>query len=271
MEKLYKYPSSLIPHKGLKKEISIDDILKEANNFGLARRVEKDIEEYIVDMGDNMYILSLAYKQDHIKDPIDMSMNILTTSSSLKDAKFVQTRKPSCESWNGTNVDIDSCKNLLRFNSECHILVYNASNLHNKPGQYTRKYNDRNSYDIDRAILTIDEVFSKNNNYQRNFQIRLHHKPTNCNYWHITLEILAPVNGTKGITLKYKKWLDNSDLLEYIWDKYLSQGFYLDTNPCIPLNSSISFDKKTNSFIRIYNHFKTKLSMLKVYVPKQES
>ena len=86
-----------------------------------------------------------------------------------------------------------------------------------------KEYQEGKKY-VDNVEELIDKNFQKSNMYDFTAISQLEHKPTNMNYWHVTLDIYEPDKDTflKNINGKYRKFI-----CDYVVDTMLKKNVRL--------------------------------------------
>lgn len=187
----------------------MDEVADAMPSLMVARRIDLKDED-LIDLGDGYYSLTEDMLRKYLmnehpdmtdkekkgaKSHIpDMSMSMMTDKSRRDYLKFRQTGKAR-NAWNGKNVKIGNYINdIKRSEGRWCSISYRVDKLHNKSIPYQGKFKDQKEFDKykgdvgsvrDKKIILKN--FSKNNEYPLIAYMRLEHKPTMMNYWHMTL------------------------------------------------------------------------------------
>ena len=260
--KMYCYPSCMVPYTGLKPDVKVDDLIH-IGDFAIARQSDRPYSDKdIKQMGDGSCIVrndsDLRENPDLFKRVPGLSMTMLRQAHSIYYAKYGLKMKSPEDDWTGRRVKPCKLKGRAKMIGSCYLMVYLATNLHNQPAQYQRKFEKRedvkNVEDFyeDLKDALVHNGFTKKAFYMATGRILLKHSPTLLNYWHYEL-ILKTSEGEFVNTAKYKPDTAPDQLnyresfVSYVLDNYLFKHFWVDKNPCetdIPL--SCFYDDRVN-------------------------
>lgn len=247
----FLYPAYMVPHVGLRKDASIDDLRKNGD-MTVARRIDRSFNaKEFRKMADGTYVVKMdSPLHDEIFERIpNMSMTMLRRSFPIASAKYDLKMKPKVDDWRGSIVNPWKERGKAIKLREAFLIVYKISSLHNKPAKYQRKFENK------RLAEQVQEIYSgvkedieqgryQNSNYYEGIgRIYLKHSPTNLNYWHYEL-ILENVEGE---TIKnVKPTGDQKNMkptfVEYVWNHFLNKQFWIDENPCEDIPNSCFYD-----------------------------
>lgn len=238
------YPPNLIPIKGWKKRINVNDV----PNFPVVRRIHRDFKsdsDLYIDLGQGAYHIKLdAADVLGLTKLVDLSMNIVSEDSSIDNARFhhgmLSSNGDKISNWNGENVNPSEYGNICHYAHPCYLLVFESQHIHNIQFPYERTLNSYQEFENEKNDINVqslvDSVFKKNQTYQILGEISLRHDPTPLNYWHIVLDIRAPKskNPIKDNNSKWKKNMQycvfdiirKNISIDYIRDNCLSMNKY---------------------------------------------
>lgn len=213
--------------------IDVSSIINDSCPLFVGRRMP-GTPECLVEIDDGLYLIPNGAYEELSRQVPDMSMNMLTTISKTDYLKWQQIR-PASNSWDGLEVNILDYKDCVSIVSPSFAIIYKAINLHQVNIPYKKSFNSREEYKkgkkyVDSVEELIDKNFQKSNKYSFTAVSRLEHKPTNMNYWHITLDIYEP---DKDSFVKNNKGY-RQDICEYVVDTMLKKNVRLQiTEPIL--------------------------------------
>lgn len=237
------YPHKMVPYKGLSKSKTVDDLLT-VGDFAIARRIDLTAEEAGIRMVGGVALLqrdALGAHQIYNFSPY-LSTTLLGVGASLSDCAYRQT-KPGDSDWDGEMVCPKNYVGCVEHKSPCIQLVYVATNLHEQPVRYNKKFSKESEARAELALMkdssidvTVSKWFDKSNSYPLTGKIFLRREPTMLNYWHVVL-VMQQVNEKeiRGVTRdamdlsKEPKAVDSFSL--YVLDNYLLKNFRVNSLP----------------------------------------
>ena len=245
------YPAYMVPHRGLLKEVKIDNLLKEGD-VALARRVDREFEtKEFRRMSDGTYVAKMdsSLHDETFEHIPKMSMTMLRQSFPIESAKYDLKMKPEVDDWNGGVVFPCSYRGKAIKHKDSFLIVYNASLLHNQPAEYQRKFdNKKMAEQVQENYKGLKEVLEQgkyqNSNYYKAFgRIYLKHSPTNLNYWHYEL-ILENAEGEiiKNVKTTGDQQNMKPTFVEYVWNHFLNKQFWIDENHCEDVPENCFYD-----------------------------
>lgn len=209
-----KYPVSLIPVKGWKCNINLD----EANPFLVGRRVvgdwEKDKDRYFTTVDGKSYSLTIhddfQLPDLNVSTLANMSMNLISEDSGVDNLAFWHKKLSEKEKyWKGGWVFPWMYRNCLQYEQKCYFVVFQSVNIHHRTFQYPRQYKKKVEWEKDKSKMHlsegIDAIFNGGQIYQVTGEVCLKHEPTDMNYWHVVLVISAP-QGAPGLKRTKEGW-----------------------------------------------------------------
>lgn len=241
---MISYPKDILPHKGWRECICVDEIIKCCPDAIIGHLIEEKQEDCLdTTLGDDyvrLRIDALPYKR------------IPNLSCSLFGAKFQPQHfhflpiNKGRESWQG-NVDISD--ELLkddnyRFISDIVVIGWKITNLHKWPVKYTRSFDKKSDFqsfsekaeavaklrnikllciqEWEKLIKELGPTQTKRVCIDVWGEARLNHDPTMLNYWHFTIDCYSADDDTNPI-LNIKNWRNN---LAIALGDYLRQVFF---------------------------------------------
>lgn len=259
-----RYPSYMVPFVGLNPEIKVDDLL-EHYDFAIARRVDRSLNNrdiIIKPDGTGIVRTDSSLRADYFERVPNLSLTMLRLNHSLSSAQYSLLMKPTIDDWKGGIVVPWRLRGKASMNKESFLMVYCASNIHNQPTKYKKKFQSLSEAQVAQDKYEglkndiIAKAFSKDQFYKAYGQIFLRHSPTLLNYWHYELKLVDSEGNTIN-SVKYKKD-ETYDMMNmrpsfvsYVLDNYLFKFFWVNKNPCsedIPYTKF--FNKTTSPLIR---------------------
>ena len=221
------YPIGLVPLPEYLQMIDLPSIIDASCPLFVGRRMD-GYPQGFVEIDDDLYLIPNEISQTLTAHVPDMSMNMLTNISRVDDLKWQQI-KPASDSWEGNEVNVDDFRDCVSKVSPSYAIIYKASNLHNINIPYKKSFNSMKEYQegkkyVDNVEKLIDKNFQKSNEYDFTAISKLEHKPTNMNYWHVTLDIYEP---DKDTFLKSSKGKYRKDICDYVVDTMLKKNVRL--------------------------------------------
>ena len=228
------YPYSLVPYKGLKLQMSMEQVLTRHEGLVLGRRMSGN-KTWMDDMPADVK----RFPDDVLSQLVDqiagLSMNMLTTHSLPHYLRYRQTGS-ACSSWQGQQADIKKHMGSIYLENDVYVLQFKASSLHNRTFPYQAKLSGQEAYDVAlraNAILGNTKRFSKSEEYTLSARVRLLHRPTQMNYWHVELHAEMPCGGDYLKKTKSKSNLQQRTLLA---NEALSAALDTHSRPAIGLD-----------------------------------
>lgn len=222
-----EYPEELVPKESYTLAMDFNAIMDDSCSLFVGRRMEGSPNE-LEEIDDNLYVMPDEVSENMVSKVPDMSMNILTTVSKIDYLKWQQT-KNACEIWDGKIIDIKDFVGDVNFIPSSYAIIYDARNLHGIKIPYTKSFNSKKEYMegkkyCDHVEELIDANFTKRTPYPFSAQSKLNHKPTNMNYWHVTLDIYEP--GKERYTSNSKGY--RGEICSYVVDNMLKKNIRID-------------------------------------------
>lgn len=219
------YPRSILPEVGFVVKIVIDDLLDKVNLFVLSRRLPGRLEDNIVIFGGKkrVRIASLG------KIP-NWSLNLLGGKFLEKaHTKFRQFDEAASD-WDGKPVILENYIDKCEVIKDSSSIDYLGRDIHNISVPYVKEVKDKDEKKrLREAGVRIEDFTSVN----LSAEIRLEHKPSMMNYWHVVMDIYPQESDTpiKDANSTWKQCL-----VDYIIQEILSVKFIVNprTIPVIP-------------------------------------
>jgi hypothetical protein len=207
-EKKDVYPIEILPKSCYKKRLNVDKLIKKYNSLLVVRLVEGKEGDYLKttiegekEFDDKVFGCNMA----------NLSMNLAGGKfNTSKDAhlRFLPTSEYGKAMWDGVSVrkeEFTSPDNYA-IHEPCFGLVFYVGDIHEKAFPFHKQFktqDERDKYEkkvIDATSKKekqydahlVGKFEEKNKNVSVKPRIKVHHSPTNGNYWHMTLDTYRP-------------------------------------------------------------------------------
>lgn len=195
------YPDDVLPQEGWPIEMSMKSVIdSDIEKVLVARRVCGDEDRLSYSMRNKRFL-----KQDALESFVDedLSMNVIGGGFQSKHCRFRPINGVDAK-WDGTTLLSRSDLNgsiVEDAETRSFPAVYYAYNLHDRAVPYYKQYNnDKEALNlINQYSEKLSDIIPEENKAKFVGKIALYHKPTLCNYWHVTLNYTqAEGNRLKG-------------------------------------------------------------------------
>lgn len=187
------YPDAALPKSEWPKQMSMKSVIdSDIERVLVARRAVGDIGTKSYSLKNRRFLT-----QDALDDFIDhdLSMNIIGRGFLAIHAKYKPINGVFAD-WDGVtiiskgNLDGSIVENV---DENCFPATYYAYNLHMRDVPYFKSYNKvkEAESEIDKYKAKLTDILLDKKQLQYIGSIILTHKPTMCNYWHVTLNFLT--------------------------------------------------------------------------------
>lgn len=206
-EKREPYPVIILPQTKYKKRLCIEKLLNKYADLMAVRLVCGMEEDFVLEselgekvINDSVFTNSMA----------NLSMNLaggVFNTSANEHLRFLPISEYGKALWSGGIVDADafSSDETYSFNVPCFGLCFSVKAIHERTFPFHKGF--KNQQERDEYAKQVDEAtteeeksydanivgeFKKNSPVEVRGRIKVHHSPTNGNYWHITLDTYRP-------------------------------------------------------------------------------
>lgn len=272
-----RYPYRLVPYRGLQMPISISNVIENRCSFGVARRYDGDIKDSLKELMPNsgiyVFIDPESVMESVYEEIAGFSMTIMSERSKIDDLKYEQ-KSEAKEDWD-KKTHLPFCYiNKVTVAKNFFVLVYDVSNLNEQPIQYGKKFASLQDYETNIEFIKKDipdailKNFSRNISYpMHDGQLRVVHKPTMLNYWHVELELLPAtlLESDKIRNVRFKKnkkpenYSDKDLMVRFVWKTYLNQNFSVNENLYGEFPIDYTIDSNIGDITRNCNRIATKV------------
>lgn len=200
------YPDDIIPKSSWVMKIDIEGLLSDNIYAMIVRRLDGEENQLTRVMNGQRFITQCA--MDQMIDP-DLSMSLLGGGFLLEN-HVIRPRKEIDIPWNGQNVDKNTFTDQIVKINPAYPAVYYVYDLHNREVPYNKGYNkEKDAYKTlnnNKIIDRIKDIFPENKQIQYLGRTQINHKPTQWNYWHVTLNYSSAEDPEKFIENDKKTW-----------------------------------------------------------------
>lgn len=212
------YPEKVLPQDGWPIKMSVKSVIdSDIENVLVARRVCGNKDELSYYMRNKRFL-----KQDALESFVDedLSMNLIGGGFLPEHCRFKPMNGVDA-TWDGSNsltkADLDGS---IVEDTETFPATYYAYNLQDRPVPYYKQYNSEKEglKLIDKFSAKLNDIIPAENKAKYIGVIALSHKPTLCNYWHVTLNY----TDAEGTNIKGRKGWRKEFILNAI-KKYLEE------------------------------------------------
>lgn len=204
------YPIEILPKSCYKKRMNVDKLIKKYKGLFVVRLVDGKEDDYIKTfkegekeyddkvLGCNMANLSLNLAGGKFNTSNDAHLRFLPTSEYGRAV------------WDGSSVrqvEFASSEN-YSFHEPCFGFAFYVNDIHEQTFPFHKQFKtqeERDEYEkkVIEATNKVEKLYDahlvgkfegKNKNVIVKPRIKVHHSPTNGNYWHMTLDTYRPTN-----------------------------------------------------------------------------
>ena len=201
------YPIEIIPQTKYKKRLCVDKLLDKYADLMVVRLVCGTIDDFVLVTEEGETIVSdTVFANSMANLSLNLAGGVFNTNAD-KHLRFLPVCEYGKSPWNGKAVDANvfKSKESYSFNSPCFGLCFPVISIHKmtfpfykgfknqqERDEYARQVYEATTEEEKRFDAHIVGEFKKNNPVSVKGRIRVHHSPTNGNYWHITLDTYRP-------------------------------------------------------------------------------
>ena len=204
------YPQEILPRRVYKKRLNVDRLLRRYRDLLVVRQVKGEKSRYQLITGNGECVL-----QDSVfgSSMANLSLNLaggLFNTSHDAHLRFLPTKEEAKELWTGGNVssEIVAQEDSYSIDNPCFGLCFLVRKIHDRTFPFYKHFDtqaERDEYEHQANMATSEkekkydahlvEAFeNKKSNVLVRPRIKVHHAPTNANYWHITLDTYRPTD-----------------------------------------------------------------------------
>lgn len=236
------YPIIILPRAKYKKKLSIDKLLNKYANLMVVRLVSGKKEDYVLESeSGETVILDSVFSNSMANLSMNLAGGVFDTSAD-SHLRFLPISDYGTAPWNGGKVDTDAflSDDSYTFNEPCLGLCLNVKSIHERTfpfhkgfknqqerDEYARQVDEATTDEEKRYDAHIVSEFKKNSLVSVKGRIKVHHSPTNGNYWHVTLDTYRP----------NEKDFVHSDGKKQSSDKQMFKALKQDLVQCCSINA----------------------------------
>lgn len=177
------YPKEILPSTKYVIKIDIDDLFGKVNDFIICRRIEGSLEDNTVTFNGKVRL-----KVEALGKILNLSTNLLGAKFRADKHIAFSPTNDARKDWDGNDIKYSAFKDSFRIIENCTYVCYHGSNLHNISVPYRKKLNKEDKRKLASLGINLDK-FVKEDEAELTGTIKLEHKPTMLNYWHIVMDI----------------------------------------------------------------------------------
>ena len=229
------YPESILPSVEYVVRIDIDDLLDKVGEFVVSRRMKGTVEDNI-----NVFAGQRRLRIEALGRIPNLSLNLLGGAFvEKKHTKFRQIDEATRE-WNGEAVLMKDYIGKFEELDNCSSVAFRGRDLHRVEVPYKKTIAIKAEKDkLQRLGINLDR-FIENNEASLQGIIKLEHKPTMLNYWHMVLEIFPQAVG-EPIKRVDAAWQRN--MVNFVTQEILTVKFEVNPDPVPSIHKSLYHKK----------------------------
>lgn len=217
------YPKGILPNVEYALKIDIDDLLDKVGNFVVSRRIEGSVDDNI-----DLFAGQRRLRIEALGSIPNMSLNLLGGRFiEKKHTKFRQLNE-AANDWDGKEVLIEDYDGKYEALNNCAAVSFRGKNLHRIAVPYKKKITDKGEMEKLRRLGIDLDRFSDNNDVNLQGVIKLEHKPTMLNYWHLVMDIF-PSASEVPIKRADATWKKN--IVSFVTQEILTVKFEVNPKP----------------------------------------
>lgn len=206
-----EYPVEIMPRVGYKRRLNMDSLLKKYPSLMVVRLVEGFVNDYFTTSKDEEKTISDKVFRNSMAN---LSLNLaggLFDVSPNGHLRFLPSGS-IVKVWEGGEIEKIQWQKDINYHvyDNCFGVCFMVSRIHNRTFPFYKHFDskeERDAYarEVDNIAydgnMIEDAAFvgafkSKKESVRVNPRIRVHHSPTNANYWHMTLDTYRPKDET---------------------------------------------------------------------------
>lgn len=201
------YPIIILPQTKYKKKLCIDRLLDRYAELMAVRLVCGSEEDYMLESESGEKVISdCVFANSMANLSMNLAGGVFDTSADVH-LRFLPVSEYGTAPWCGAKVDADSflAEESYSFNVPCFGLGFLVKDIHDRTFPFHKGFKNQQERDdyakqVDEATTEKEKRYDANivGEFKKNCpvpvrgRIKVHHSPTNGNYWHITLDTYRP-------------------------------------------------------------------------------
>ena len=178
------YPTSILPEVGYVLKIDVDDLLDKVEGFVVSRRINGSVEDNV-----DYFAGHRRLRIEALGSIPNMSLNLLGGRFIEKKHTKFRQRDEAADAWDGKIVLIEDYAGKYEELKNCTAVSFRGKDLHRIAIPYKKTVADKGEREkLHRLGIDLDR-FSDNKDVNLQGMIKLEHKPTMLNYWHLVMDI----------------------------------------------------------------------------------
>lgn len=178
-----RYPKRILPNVKYVVSIDVDNLLDKVGGFFLSRRISGSIEENVC-----VFAGRRRLRVEALGRIPDMSLNLL-------GGKFIEKRhnkyrqfNQAAKEWGGERVYLKDFIGQYEEIDNCSSVAYRGRDLHRVAVPYKKAVNKKEKEKLKCRGINLDR-FADSDEVCLQGIIKLEHKPTMLNYWHMVMDL----------------------------------------------------------------------------------
>lgn len=202
------YPQEIFPKFTYKRRLNVDKLLASHPDLLVVRMVDGDIGQYqSITQGGEQVLTDKVFKNSMANLSMNLAGGLFDVSVDVHLCYLPE--KSVVKPWQGWPIKKSLCSKESSYKryGECFGLSFCVRKIHNRTFPFYKHFDtqkDRDDYAREVAAAPtnanvfgedakcVDVFKSKKENVLVHPRIRMHHAPTNANYWHVTLDTYRP-------------------------------------------------------------------------------
>lgn len=213
------YPKDIVPQPQYVIKIDIDNLLDKIGDFLICRRLNGSLDDNIIEFNGRKKLTIEA-----LGDIINLSTNMLGAKFRTDKHLMYSPKGDATNDWDGKPVDLSKYNESYTIVENYSFVTYKGKGLHNHDFPYWKALSKD---DIKKAESLGIDLGKLNELSEAQFtgKIRLEHKPTMLNYWHVVMD-LYPQDSEDPLVDKKARWKKN--MARFVLEKILTIDFEIE-------------------------------------------
>ena len=240
-----EYPAEIIPRPDFKLNLDIDILLRKYPRLLVVRMIEGNPSEYYKETeGGQKVLTETVFKSSMANLSMNLAGGLFNTANDAH-LRFLPCIEAAIEEWDGNEIPamLYNSVECYKFYETCYGPCFFVVDIHNKTFPFYRHFESKEERDayalqvkaassetqMDYDAQFVGEFLSKKQNILVKPRLKVHHKPTKVNYWHITLDTYRPTD-TKLVSPSEKQNNTDRNMFKAL-KKNLTKCCYTNLNP----------------------------------------
>lgn len=225
-----RYPKRILPTVKYVVSINVDILLAEVRDFVVSRRIKGSIEENTC-----VFAGQRRLRVEALGSIPNMSLNLL-------GGKFIEKRHnrfrqvgEAAEEWHGERILMKSFIGKFEVVDNCSAVAFRGKDLHRVAVPYKKAATRAEKDKLKSRGIDLDR-FVDGSVINHEGLIKLEHKPTMLNYWHMVLD-LFPQEAELPIKRDDAAWKKN--MIGFVVQEILTVKYEIDPDPVPTIHKGV--------------------------------